>query len=335
MSGHDIVVMGASAGGVEALREVVGGLPAGLPAAVFVVLHVPPTSPSVLQKILDRAGPLPAAAAVDGEHVKPGRVYVSRPDQHLLLEDGHVLLARGPKENRHRPAVDALMRSAAVGHGPRCVGVLLSGALSDGTAGLAAVKRRGGVAVVQDPTDALFPGMPGSALEHVPGVDHTLPAREIGPLLGILAREEAPDEGDYPVPDEMELEARIARLDPDTAENVSRLGHLSSYTCPECDGPLWEIQDSDDLLRFRCRVGHAYAAEDMLEEKLETLESALWAALNTLKESAEFSRRLANDSRARGRDRAAVRFDERAENSERQAALISRALAEMRVNDPF
>jgi two-component system chemotaxis response regulator CheB len=334
MSGHDIVVMGASAGGVEALREMVAGLPAGLPAAVFAVLHLPPTSPSVLPKILDRSGPLPASAAVDGERIEPGRVYVAHPDQHLLLEDGRVLLTRGPKENRNRPAADALMRSAALEHGPRCVGVVLSGALSDGTAGLGAIKRRGGVAVVQDPADAIFPSMPRSALEHVE-VDHALPARQIGPLLDALAREEAPEEGDYPVPDDMELEVRMAKLDPDTAESVRKLGTLSSYTCPECEGPLWELRNDDGLLRFRCRVGHAYAAEDMLEEKLETLEGALWAALNILKESAEFSRRLAGDSRNRGQERAAARFEERAENAERRAALIGRALSEMKVNDPF
>jgi two-component system chemotaxis response regulator CheB len=292
-----------------------------------------PTAPSVLPKILDRAGPLPAVAAVDGEPVEPGRLYVARPDLHLLLEDGCVRLVRGPKENRHRPAIDASMRSAAVEYGPRCVGVVLSGSLSDGTAGLAAVKRRGGVAVVQDPEDALFPSMPRSALERI-AVDHALPAREIGPLIDILAREEAPNGEDYPVPDEMELEARIAKLDPDTAESVKKIGTLSSYTCPECDGPLWEMRDgSDGPLRFRCRVGRAYAAEDMLDEKTETLEGALWAALNNLKESAEVCRRLAGDYRARGHGRTAERFDERADSSERQVALINKALSEMRVKD--
>jgi len=159
--------------------------------------------------------------------------------------------------------------------------------------------------------------------------------REIGPLVGLLAGEEAPDEGGYPVPDEMELEARTAKLDPGTAESVRRLGTVSSYTCPECDGPLWELRGGDGFLRFRCRVGHAYAAEDMLEEKLETLESALWAALNTLKENAELSRRLAENSRGRGHARAIANFEERAENAERQDALISRALAEIKVNDPL
>lgn len=324
LPGRDIAVIGASSGGVEALREVLGGLPPDLAASVFVVVHVSPESPGILPRVLDRACPLPVSAAENGEPVVRGRVYVAPPGLHLLLEGGRVRLARGPKENRHRPAVDPLMRSAAVEHGPRCVGVVLSGMLSDGTAGLAALKRRGGVAIVQDPEDALFPSMPLSALENVE-VDHRLSAREIGPLLARLAREEAPEEGDYPVPNELELEARMAKFAPDTAENVGRLGALSAFTCPECHGPLWEMKDGHPL-RFRCRVGHAYGADEVLQEKAEALEAALWAALNTLKESAEVARRLAGDARQRGHEKAAARFEERARNAEEQTAPIREVL---------
>lgn len=323
---RDIVVIGASSGGVEALIGLVGGLPADLPAAVFVVVHLPAEAPSVLPKILNRSGPLKAVECEDGALVRPGHIYVACPDRHLLVEDGRVRSVRGPKENRHRPAVDSLFRSAAVAHGPRAVGVILTGALDDGTVGLAAIKRCGGVAVVQDPDDALFSGMPQSALEHVE-VDHCLPLPEIAPLLSRIVREEemVEEEGAYLVPDDMELEDRMARIDSATPENVEKLGHPSTFTCPECEGPLWEIQD-EEILRFRCRVGHAYTAESMLAGKTEALEGALWTALNTLEEGAQMSRKLAKESHGRGHEHAAARFEERARKTREQADLIRQAL---------
>jgi len=323
---RDMIVVGASSGGIEALIRLVGGLPADLPAALFVVVHMPPGVPSVLPRILDRSGPLEAVECEDGAPITPGRIYVACPDRHLLIEAGRVRLVRGPKENHHRPAVDALFRSAAVEYGPRVAGVVLTGALNDGTVGLAAVKRRGGVAVVQDPDDAPFAGMPQSAIEHVE-VDHCLPLSEIAPLLARIVREEVPaeEEGAYPVPDDMELESRMARIDSTTPENVEKLGHPSGFTCPECEGPLWEIRDRE-VLRFRCRVGHAYTAESMVTEKYEALEAALWVALNTLEEGAQMSRRLAAEARARGHEHAAARFEERARKAREQAGLIRQAL---------
>ena len=174
MAGHDMVVVGTSSGGVEALMELCGGLPEDLPAAVFVVVHFPEGAPSVLPSILNRAGPLKAVHPEDGDPIENGRIYVAPPGLHLLVERGRVRLVRGPRENLHRPAVDPLFRTAAVAYGPRAVGVVLTGARDDGTAGLLAIKRRGGVAVVQDPDDALFSGMPQSALEYV-DVDYCLP----------------------------------------------------------------------------------------------------------------------------------------------------------------
>jgi two-component system chemotaxis response regulator CheB len=182
------------------------------------------------------------------------------------------------------------------------------------------------VAIVQDPDDALFSGMPQSVLEHV-NVDYCLPLSDIAPLLARTVHEEVlVEEGAYPVPDDMELEDRIARLDPATPENVEKLGHPSGFTCPECEGPLWELRDKE-ILRFRCRVGHAYTAESMLTEKDEALEVALWVALNTLEESVQMSRRLADEARARGAEHAAARLEKRARETEEQATPIRQALA--------
>jgi two-component system chemotaxis response regulator CheB len=326
LAGHDIVVIGASSGGVEALRNLIGGLPEDLPAAVFVVVHFPEGAPSVLPHILNRAGPLKAGHPDDGEPIKKGRIYVALPDFHLLMERGRVCLGHGPKENRHRPAADSLFRSAAVAYGPRVVGVVLTGAQDDGSAGLRAIKRRGGVAVVQDPEDALFPGMPESALRYV-AVDHCLPLDEIPPLLDRITRQEAKEEGAYPVPDDIEIESKIAGLDPTAIASDDRPGELSAFSCPECSGPLYEIQDGQ-LVRFRCRVGHAYTADGMLDGKTEALENALYVAFNTLEESAAMAERLAARSREQQNDHAARRFEERARDSRRRAAVIRHVLTE-------
>src|SRR5215207_10858312 len=196
MSGRDIVVIGTSAGGVEALRALVGGLPADFPGSVFVVMHTAPDSPGVLAQILERSGPLPAAHASNRERIRPGRVYVAPPDMHLLLEPGVMRLTRGPKENRFRPAIDPLFRSAAAVYGPRVVGIILTGGLDDGTSGLWAVKRLGGVAVVQDPDEAFMPSMPQSALEQVEG-DYKLPVAEIPGGLARLASTTVAEQGGY------------------------------------------------------------------------------------------------------------------------------------------
>ena len=336
MAERDTVTVGASSGGVEALKRLVGGLPADLPAAVLVVQHFPEGTPSALPRILDRAGPLPAAHPGDGDEILAGRVYVAPPGFHMLVEDGtpkdspgRVRLVRGPRENYHRPAVDALFRSAAVARGPRVVGVVLTGALDDGTAGLIAVKRRGGIAVVQDPEDALFRSMPESALEYA-DVDHSVPLAKMAPLLSRISRGAtvgATAQGGAPVPDEMEFEARIAGLDPAVMDSAGHPGHLSGFTCPECSGPLYEIQDGR-LVRYRCRIGHAYTAGGVLDGKDGALEDALGVALNTLEESALISDRLAARARQNVRPHAAARFEEKANDARTRAQTIRRMLME-------
>lgn len=328
---RDVVTIGASSGGVEALVRLAGGLPLDLPAAVLVVLHFPEGAPSALPDILSRSGPLPAAHPEDGDRIENGRVYVAPPGLHMLVEEGRVRLARGPKENYHRPAVDTLFRSAAVAYGPRVMGVVLSGSRDDGTAGLLAIKRRGGVAVVQEPDDALFRPMPESALKYVE-VDHRVPVGEMPALLARLARGPAGERGEEPVPEDMRFETRIAGLDPSAIDSGEHPGEVSGFTCPECTGPLFEIGEGQ-LVRYRCRVGHAYTADGVLEGKDGALEDALYAALNNLEESADMADRLASRSRGGGHGHAVERFEARAREARRRANTIRRVLTDYTAQD--
>ena len=328
MRGHDIIVIGASAGGVEALVGLVRDLPPDLPAAIFVVLHVPPYGTSVLPAILSRKGPLPARHPADGEAIQPGHIYVAPPDYHLLIEDDRIRLSRGPTENGHRPAIDTLFRTAARSAGPRVIGVVLSGALDDGTAGLQAIKMRGGIAVVQDPDDALFSSMPRSALDNV-AVDHVLPLPAIAPALATLTRQPAPEMENTAVSEEMEIESDIAEMDMAAIES-DRAGAPSGYACPECHGVLWEMQEGE-LVRFRCRVGHAYSPDSLLATQTKGLEDALWVALRALEESAALARRLNERARQRGHDHAASRFGDQAEDMLQRAAIVRHALVHEQV----
>lgn len=321
MGGRDIVVVGASAGGVEALKVLVAGLPEGLPASVFVVLHVPARGTSILPKILARSGPLPARHAADGEAIRPGQIYVAPPDFHLLVRDGSVRLSRGPRENGHRPSADALFRSAARSYGRRVQGVVLSGTLDDGTAGLLAVKRRGGVAIVQEPSDALYSGMPLSALGQV-AIDHVLPAAEIGEILDRLAREPLPEGGAPPMPDDVEIESEFAEFALEPMEDPARHpGVPSGFGCPDCGGALWEIRE-EELVRFRCRVGHAWTAHGLIGRQSESLEEALWIALRALEERAALAGRLAGRMQGRGSDRLASRYRDQMVDCKRQAGVV-------------
>jgi two-component system chemotaxis response regulator CheB len=324
VAGHDIIVIGASAGGLEPLQQIVGDLPPDLPAAIFVVLHFPQGGRSVLPEILNRLRRMSATHPHDGQTIQPGRIYVAPTDHHLLLERGHMRLSRGPRENHSRPAVDPLFRTAALAYGARVVGVLLSGALDDGTAGLAAVHARGGVTIVQDPAEALYPSMPASALEQVP-VDHVLPVREIARTLLQLARTPVSARADGLVPEEMEVEGRIANMDPTVMHNEERPGAPAGFACPDCGGALWDLQDGD-LTRFRCRVGHALSPESLLAGQSERVEEALWTAMNALDEIASLSQRLSRRAQQRNQPGVARRFQERAENVRQRAEIIRRVL---------
>jgi two-component system chemotaxis response regulator CheB len=290
MPGHDIIVIGASAGGVQALSRLVELLPDDFPAAVFIVLHTSPDGPGLLPSVLSKAGRLRALSPDDKSKIEPGRIYVAPPDHHLLVERERIRVVRGPKENRHRPAIDPLFRSAAFAFGPRVVGIVLTGLLDDGTAGLWAVKNCNGIAVVQDPSEAIFPDMPLNALRSVE-VDYTLPVADIAALAIKLAREPAP-KGEHRVPDKLKLETEFVMMERDIGD-MGALGKPSAFTCPSCRGALWELREGN-LLRYRCHVGHAYSSQTLLAEQSEALETALYSALRATEEKAAALRRIAS-----------------------------------------
>lgn len=290
-AGRDVVVVGASAGGVKALQQLVSDLPADLDAAVCVVIHLLPTAESLLPQILSRAGRLPAVPAVNGAPLDTGRIYIAPPDRHLMFHDSSLRVVRGPKENRHRPSIDVLFRSAAMTFGDCSIGVLLTGSDDDGTAGLRTIKRHGGVTVAQDPEDAESPRMPASAVVFAKP-DFVKPLAEIGPLLTDLVEGHRQKRGK---PIRSKPADRTLSMAEGRREDVKVLGTPSAFTCPDCNGTLWELEDGD-VLQYRCRVGHAYSAESMLEAESDALERALWAAVRTLEESAVVSRRIAHKS---------------------------------------
>ena len=323
MSYRDTIVVGASAGGVEALRTLVAGLPADLPAVVLVVLHTPPTGVNALASILARATRLTVGGAGQETLLTPGTVGVARPDHHLVVAEGHVVLTRGPRENGHRPAVDVLFRSAARVRGRRVVGVVLSGSLDDGSAGLVAVRARGGVAVVQDPVDALFPGMPTNAIRAA-HPEHVLPLAELPALLCRLVSESV--EGPEPKPSElMDTEVAMAELEPDALQAPERPGEPAGLSCPDCHGTLFTIEEGG-YVRYRCRVGHAWSSESLLAQSDAALEGALWIALRTLEEKVALVHQMSQRAGAGGQTISAERFGTQAREAGEAAELLRRML---------
>lgn len=280
MANRDIIVIGTSMGGVDALPRLIAGLPADLRAAVLIVQHMAAREPNFLAELLDRSGPLPVRQAVDGEPLQLGRIYVPVPDHHLMLENNRIRLTHGPKESHARPSIDVLFRSAAYFGGPRVIGIILTGNLDDGTAGLWAIKDRGGIAMVQSPQEARYPSMPTSARKHV-RVDYTLPLDDIPNVLRSLTREHI-ELGEAPINDKMAIETRIA-LGGKAVDEVRRLGKPSFYTCPDCHGSMVAIEEGN-LKRFRCHTGHAFSEAALLDQSLTKIEETLWWALAQVEE---------------------------------------------------
>jgi two-component system chemotaxis response regulator CheB len=326
MPERDIVVIGGSAGALEALTTIVSELTPELRACVIVVVHAGPESASVLHEILGRVTELPVEAVTARRPITMGRIYVSVPDFHLLVFPDLVRATHGPRENGYRPAIDALFRTAAHAYGDRVIGIVLSGALDDGTYGLEVVKEAGGLAVVQDPADATIPTMPLSAMDNV-DVDHVLSAAAIAELLVRTCGQ--PVEGEVAMgrnhhgDDDVEVQIPGQSVEVDEMEALH--GPPSGLTCPDCGGSLWEI-DEGRLKRYKCHVGHQYSPDSLLAEQSDAVESALWTAVRTLEEQVELRTRMADRADAAGLTNVSEGFSERARESHQQAELIRRVL---------
>lgn len=316
LAGH-LVVVGASAGGISALMELAQTLPAGFPAPVCIVQHVG-ANPSILPELLANRGPHPAVHARDRQVLTPGVLHVAPPDHHMLVEGRQLRLTRGPRENHTRPAIDPLFRSAALAWGPRAIGVVLTGTMDDGSAGLWAIKSRGGVAVVQDPATAEEPSMPECAIRAT-DVDYTVPVDEVGPLLARLVQQ--PVAAEAPAPEALQREVAINRGE-DLLENLSALAEPAGLSCPDCGGSLWEVRASPQL-RYRCHTGHAFGARSLERAQVDEGEQALRGGVRALQEREMLLRRMATVSDATG-DTA------QAEAARRQADQLQVQVRELR-----
>jgi len=316
-----LIVIGASAGGIRVLLDVVSRLQADIPAAIMVVVHLPPYHRTQLPELLSKAGPLPASSAQDGDLIRDGHIYVAPPDHHMLVRDDRIELNRGPRENRARPAIDPLFRSAARAYRANVAGVILSGMQGDGTVGLMAIKSQGGMTIVQDPQETAYSAMPERAIQYV-GVDRIAAAHEIPELLMEFARAPRPAVP-RPTAENLLSDPEAQLIQPDLARQAEgmRSGQVSTYSCPECGGTLWQL-DEGPASTFNCHVGHSYSPEMLVIEKSESLETALWSAVRTLVERATLTRQLAVRLRKAGREAEGAALDEQARADDENMLLI-------------
>jgi two-component system chemotaxis response regulator CheB len=316
-------VIGASAGGYKVVVDTVSQLPADLSVPVFVVIHISAKHPSYLPEILTKAGYLQAINPQDGSVIEPGYIYVAPPDHHLLIDDSRVAVKKGPKENGFRPSIDALFRSAAYSYGPGAIGVVLSGALNDGTSGLWSIKRLGGIAIVQDPEEAEYPSMPRSALEYIEA-DYKVRAREIAPLLAQLVREQTEQEpamgnGMDDEVSRMAKEVQIAAGVNLPEKTIIELGELTSLTCPECHGTLIRIKEGG-WFRFRCHTGHGFTADALLEGLLETAGELIWQTQRGFQEASMLLEHLGEHMQENGQSARGQIFLAKAHELSRRAS---------------
>jgi two-component system, chemotaxis family, protein-glutamate methylesterase/glutaminase len=321
--GPRVVAIGASAGGVEALRTIAAGLPRDFPSPLLIVLHIG-RHDSILPKLLAAAGPLGATHAVHSEALRPGHFHVAPPDRHLLVEGGRIRLSNGPKEHHARPAVDPLLRSVALEFGARAVGAVLSGWGQDGTTGLKAIKSCGGAALVQDPSDAQHADMPSSALRYV-RPERCVPAHAIAAALVELAREPLAA-GPPLIPEAVRREHDLFLAKGDPVQNLEAIAKPSPFVCPECKGGLWELLEAHPV-RFRCHTGHGYTLASLQHSQAETTDEAMWSAIRALQEEELLLRRMAVAARAEASAQEAVRLGIAADRIGKQAARL-RAVVE-------
>lgn len=322
MNQRDIIVVGASAGGITALKQLVAALPKDFRGSIFIVLHIPAYTQSALPKILSKAGPIEAVHAQDGEAIESGKIYVARSDHHLLLDEHKVLVKNGPKENRFRPSIDALFRSAAYVHKQRVTGIILSGMLNDGASGLWTIQQLGGRTMVQDPEDAEQPQLPLNVMEYVKP-DHTAKASEMAAILMEIMKD-APEEKfklSKAELDRLEMEVIIATRDNAFEMGIIDLGELTAYTCPECNGALVRLVEGN-LLRYRCHTGHAYTASSLLAEVTESIETKLWQSMRGMEEMNILLRNISEHYEHFNQPESAALFRQKAKEGAETARII-------------
>lgn len=321
---RDVVVIGCSAGGVEALPRLLQQLPATFPATIAIVQHMAATENPYLVQILARSSSLPVGWAEQGQRMERGKVYVGPPDVHLLFSDDYFRLARGPRENHARPSIDKLFRSAAATHGSRVIGVLLTGMLDDGVSGLRAIQASGGLAIVQDPADAAFPELPRQALLALEP-ERTLPIDGIAQALQAYVVQPVAVSG---IPTAIAFEAELDRSGPVDADRLRELGMQTPIACPDCHGPLWQIGDEQQR-RFRCYLGHVASARQLVDDSAAQVEGALWSALRALNDRAHTLEVLAADADKIGNTPSAETYTVRAREARAQAELMRRFMLDL------
>ncbi len=324
MGNRDILAIGASAGGFDALRFLASQFASDLPASILITIHLSARFPSRLDELLTQVGPLKATFASGGETLAKGHIYIAPPGRHLLIEAGRLVTGKGPRENHSRPAIDPMLRSVGVCCAERAIGVVLTGTLSDGAAGLAELKQCGGLTVIQDPDDAAFRDMPEAALKRLKP-DHVVALRALPALLAELVRQPAGERS--PPPAHLKLEVEIAKNADGTMTELDQIGSRSVLTCPDCGGLMWEI-NKGGLLRYRCHVGHAYTAEPMDAAADEHLQVAMGTVLRAFKERVALTAQLQRDAAAGGRNAVAQVWGRKAQELEEQSAVLNSAVEE-------
>lgn len=323
MAKRDVVVIGASAGGVLALKELVSSLPADFSAPIFIVQHIAPYATSMMPEILNHVGVLKAVHPKDGDPIRAGYIYIAPPDHHILIESDRVLVKKGPKENRFRPSIDALFRSAAYTFGPRVIGVVLTGLLDDGASGMWSVKRLGGVGIVQQPGDAEYPSMPTSVLEYV-DVDYVVPLNQVASLLTTLTAKEdihTPPDVSHEEKERLGTEVKIASQTNAFEMGILDMGDLTPLTCPECSGALVRFQEGK-LVRYRCHTGHAYTAGALLAEVDKSIEDNLWKSIRAIEEAIILLEESGKASAEGGDTGSAEKFFSKAKENRSRAKML-------------
>ena len=322
-----IVVIGASTGGHQALQQIISALPEDYAPPVFVVMHIGAHEIN-LPNLLQQSSRLPARYATDNERVEAGVVLFAPPDRHLVLTDGVARLSRAPKENFSRPAVDPLFRTAAFAHRENVIGIVLSGNLDDGTIGLQAIKACGGITMVQDPATAIAPDMPRSAMEHV-DIDYCLPLESIAGKLIELAQRGPKARVSNTVPKWIPVESKMDLTEVASMEELDQIGHQSKLTCPECNGVLWEI-DNSSKLRYRCHTGHSFTGDSLDYSQNVAFEEAIWFAIRALHEKQRLLKRLADSAREGNRESSARDYEESASQAAQHAAVLQKIVSSSR-----